>query len=248
MRMMDSTTAVVSTRPRRRKRAIQEQRFTSYLSFGLNTTVCIGIFILFYIVTLVVLSPLLHQEAPTSASLKRGQVLKPALQKAVEKVKHNMPHHLGSPGQMMAEGMAGVIQHKLLEGFRHEKGVTDAQLMQRAAEELGNLRKQKQAQAAAAVVAADTTSKSVVAGSAGKRTGFIVLGMHRSGTSMLAGLMKMGLGYETGKPLIGGAFDNEKGFFELIAAVYQNDEVRTQSIVFVPRRRLTCVCHSRINN
>ena len=33
--------------------------------------------------------------------------------------------------------------------------------------------------------------------------GFIVLGMHRSGTSMLSGLLVKGFGYETGGPLIG---------------------------------------------
>lgn len=54
-------------------------------------------------------------------------------------------------------------------------------------------------------------------------TGFIVLGMHRSGTSMLSGLLVEGFGYHTGGPLIQPAFDNEKGFFELIPAVLQND-------------------------
>jgi hypothetical protein len=54
--------------------------------------------------------------------------------------------------------------------------------------------------------------------------GFVVLGMHRSGTSMLSGLLVEGFGYEAGEPLIGAAFDNEKGFFELIPAVLQNDE------------------------
>ena len=55
-------------------------------------------------------------------------------------------------------------------------------------------------------------------------TGFIVLGMHRSGTSMLSGLLVEGFGYETGKPVLGAAFDNEKGYFELMPAVLQNDE------------------------
>ena len=43
-----------------------------------------------------------------------------------------------------------------------------------------------------------------------KRPGFIVLGMHRSGTSMLSGLLVEGFGYETGGPLIMPNFDNEK--------------------------------------
>lgn len=55
------------------------------------------------------------------------------------------------------------------------------------------------------------------------RPGFVVLGMHRSGTSMLSGLMVMGLGYKVGSPLIGGAKDNPKGFFELLPAVLQSD-------------------------
>ena len=54
------------------------------------------------------------------------------------------------------------------------------------------------------------------------RPGVIVLGMHRSGTSVLGGLInKMGL--KTGGPLIPAAEDNEKGFFERIDVVLQND-------------------------
>lgn len=47
-------------------------------------------------------------------------------------------------------------------------------------------------------------------GNENKRPGFIVLGMHRSGTSMLSGLLVEGFGYETGGPLIMPNFDNEK--------------------------------------
>lgn len=57
-----------------------------------------------------------------------------------------------------------------------------------------------------------------------KTPGFIVLGMHRSGTSMLSGLLVKGFGYEPGGPLIGASFDNEKGFYERIDVVVQNDE------------------------
>lgn len=54
------------------------------------------------------------------------------------------------------------------------------------------------------------------------RPGVIVLGMHRSGTSIIGGLMnKMGL--NTGGPLIRPAEDNEKGFFERLDVVMQND-------------------------
>jgi hypothetical protein len=54
--------------------------------------------------------------------------------------------------------------------------------------------------------------------------GVIILGMHRSGTSVLGGLInKMGL--KTGGPLIQAAEDNAKGFFERIDVVLQNDNV-----------------------
>lgn len=53
-------------------------------------------------------------------------------------------------------------------------------------------------------------------GNENKRPGFIVLGMHRSGTSMLSGLLVEGFGYETGGPLIMPSFDNEKVRFTFI--------------------------------
>lgn len=55
------------------------------------------------------------------------------------------------------------------------------------------------------------------------RNGVVVLGMHRSGTSMLSGLLVEGCGYHVGKPLIQAAPANPKGFFELLPVVLQND-------------------------
>lgn len=52
--------------------------------------------------------------------------------------------------------------------------------------------------------------------------GIIILGMHRSGTSILGGLLNK-MGAKTGSPLIEPANDNEKGFFERIDVVLQND-------------------------
>lgn len=54
-------------------------------------------------------------------------------------------------------------------------------------------------------------------------TGFFILGMHRSGTSMLSGLLIEGFGYHTGEPLLPPHSTNEKGFYELIPFVNQND-------------------------
>jgi hypothetical protein len=62
------------------------------------------------------------------------------------------------------------------------------------------------------------------------RPGVIILGMHRSGTSVLGGLVnKMGL--KTGEPLIAPAEDNLKGFFERNDVVLLNDNImRIQNI------------------
>jgi hypothetical protein len=62
------------------------------------------------------------------------------------------------------------------------------------------------------------------------RHGVIILGMHRSGTSLVGGLVnKMGL--KTGGPLIQAAEDNAKGFFERIDVVLQNDYImHTQNV------------------
>ena len=53
------------------------------------------------------------------------------------------------------------------------------------------------------------------------RDGVIILGMHRSGTSMLAGLL-VRMGLQTGGPLLPPAKDNKRGFFERYDLVSQN--------------------------
>ena len=60
--------------------------------------------------------------------------------------------------------------------------------------------------------------------------GVIILGMHRSGTSLLGGLMNA-MGLNVGSPLIPAGSDNSKGFFERIDVVLQNDYImRKQNI------------------
>merc|ERR1712174_52628 len=57
-----------------------------------------------------------------------------------------------------------------------------------------------------------------------KRPGIIMLGMHRSGTSMFTGILSQ-LGYDIGRPLLPPVKnDNPKGYFELQDVVYQNEE------------------------
>ena len=53
--------------------------------------------------------------------------------------------------------------------------------------------------------------------------GFMVLGIYRSGTSMLAGLLVKGFNYKVGEPLVKPNYDNVKEFFELLPDVLHND-------------------------
>jgi hypothetical protein len=61
--------------------------------------------------------------------------------------------------------------------------------------------------------------------------GVVILGMHRSGTSVLAGIMNL-TGYSLGSGKLVGARDsNSKGYFESSAVARQNDEwIREQGI------------------
>jgi len=192
------------------------------------------VFLVVYAATLLVLSPLLNQKAPLESEIKRGDVLRPVLHRAVERVR-KMPH-VGSPGQVLGEGIAGAVKKKF-ESFRHHKGVTDAELLDKAIEESKKLRRQRHDLESRLGGGGKLSGGDIGRNKGGgappaKRIGFIVLGMHRSGTSMLSGLLATGMGYQTGGPLIGGAFDNAKGFFERIDVVYQNDEFMNKQQVW----------------
>ena len=190
-----------------------------------------------YALVLLCLSPLLstsisngsNSSSGSNYPSKRGEALRPVL----DKVKSI---HLDSivPGQMLAEGIARDVKRRVAN-FRKKEGFSDASLIDKAIAEIHQLRQQRSD--LAVVVAkpadageyeeadADTADLSPAKTGTGEPSGFVVLGMHRSGTSMLAGLLVTGLGYKTGGPLIGSAFDNEKGFFELLSVVLQNDEL-----------------------
>lgn len=220
-------------RGRRTRRLGHNQTFASYFPFGLLPTLCLVIFWIFYFLVLVCLAPLLYQEAPNKTHIKGGQVLRPVLQHAVENIKH-IPH---AAGEIIAEDL--VKAKKKLARFRKKEDLSDAKLIQLAAREIEAVRRDRDERRKldAGVDDGDDSEGSSVAvhGKAdpNKRLGVVVLGMHRSGTSMLSGLMVTGFGYNVGGPLIGSAFDNEKGFFERIDVVLQNDEfMRLQRIAW----------------
>jgi len=193
---------------RRRHKPLQEQKFSNYISFGFSTTVCMGIFLAIYIIVLICASPLLQQQAPTEVHLKRGTVLKPM----VENIKNRLHGGGHAAPEVTAEQKAEV------NNLRKKQSDNDLKLIEKAQQELNEKKLRRDEQAAKEQAVVDLPAKQT------DRKGFVVLGMHRSGTSMLGGLLVNGLGYNPGSPLIGGAFDNEKGFFELVPVVLQNDE------------------------
>jgi hypothetical protein len=214
-------------RPRRKLRRPQhDQSFSSYLAFGLKTTVFLGIFLGVYALVLLCLSPLLYTSSTSNGTgsssssssgsgsshpTRRGEALRPAFDPLLEKVKniHLNPHIV--PGQMLAEGIARDVKRRVAN-FRKKEGFSDASLIDKASAEIHQLRQQR---SDSKIVPADEktdTDLAPVKTSSGEPTGFVVLGMHRSGTSMLAGLLVTGLGYKTGGPLIGGAFDVSRSY------------------------------------
>ena len=201
-----------------------DQRFSSYLSFGFHGSVCLGVFFILYCVLLMGLSPLLHQAPPLREPTHRGEVLQPVVHSAVEKW-----HHLQHRPADLAENVVALAKSNI-QRFRKEQGVTDASLLRKAADEIESIRNRRhEAEKQALQVLSDVMP---VQPGPNQRSGFMVLGMHRSGTSMLSGLLVIGMGYKTGSPLIGGAFDNPKGFFELIPAVLQNDEFMANQRIY----------------
>lgn len=112
--------------------------------------------------------------------------------------------------------------------FRKQQKENDRAILRKTAETFEKLRQARDQNAPKL----QTIEKPVGSEPVGKKKGFIVLGMHRSGTSMLSGLLVNGMGYNVGAPLIGAAADNEKGFFELLDAVLQNDEFMNKQRVW----------------
>lgn len=213
----------VHPRSRRSKRPTADQRFSAYLSFGFYGSVCLGVFLVVYCVLLLGLSPLLHQAPPLREPTHRGEVLQPVVHSAVEKW-----HHLQHRPADLAENVVAMAKANI-QRFRKEQGVTDASLLRKAADEIEIIRNRRHE---AEKKTLEGLSDVVPVPGPHQRSGFIVLGMHRSGTSLLSGLLVIGMGYKTGSPLIGGAFDNPKGFFELIPAVLQNDEFMAKQRIY----------------
>lgn len=193
---------------RKRRKPMQDQRFSNYLTFGFEFTVCLGVFALTYAVVLVALWPLLSAKGPEHVPKRRpiDFLKKPHIPPSLKDI------HL--PGKEKISDMALSMKKKL------QKINTEEELFEQAKLEFEILKKEKESKRKKLLRKAGD-KKTLPEG---QRSGFMVLGMHRSGTSMLSGLLHTSCGYTVGGPLIGSAADNEKGFFERIDIVLQNDE------------------------
>jgi len=205
---MDPSSAKKGKRKRGRRGRLH-QKFTSYISFGIYSTLCSGFFCLAYFLLLVGLMPLLQSGDDSAANVvptENGHLRALKVNDYEKEVMGNMANTL----------------RKRVDSFKNFHGITDKKLIDSALSDFKRVRDKDPAKkklGAQNAVVADPNPPAP-----GRRAGYIVLGMHRSGTSMLSGLLVQGSGYNVGGPLIGAHFDNQKGFFERIDAVLQNDE------------------------
>jgi hypothetical protein len=234
-----------------RRKPLLEQRFSSYLSFGFQGTLCIGVFLACYALVLVAIWPLMglrpsnYSNSSGDGGATDGSIGVPHahpenFHQVVESMhvpKAVKEAHLPPRLNEMASEMK-----KQFNQLRKGRGVTDSALLDQTKVDFERLRIKKERDRAAAagtpgrvVPSSGKILETPVSPKQGKMaaaqqqvgedpTGFIVLGMHRSGTSMLSGLLVTSCEYKVGGPLIGASFDNEKGFYERIDIVLQNDE------------------------
>ncbi|KAI2510202.1 sulfotransferase family [Fragilaria crotonensis] len=202
-----------STRKRRyrNKRSLAPQSIKSYLGFGSQSTACMGCFLTLYALIMVCILPMLQIQPATVPLGPLEGVNFPLPQESKERLKE----------------VATKVRAKL-RNLRQGIGVSDEALLIEAAAEFSLLKAKKRDAAPLSSIIELRTKETRIDP---ETPGVIVLGMHRSGTSMLSGLLVNGIGYKVGGPLIVAAFDNAKGFFERIDVVLQNDEfLQSQNI------------------
>lgn len=203
----------------RKKNSLMHQTFSSYISFGYQPTACLGCFLTLYALVLVCIFPMLQT---TPAETPQGPL--------------EGAHLPGVKNEKLVEAASKLRSSasKLRSQFRKWRegsGVTDRSLLQEAAADFAVVRGKRHS----GTTFLKTPKKKDIAV---ETPGLIMLGMHRSGTSMLSGLLVNGNGYTVGGPLIGANFDNEKGFFERLDVVLQNDEfMKSQDIWWGSRVR-----------
>jgi hypothetical protein len=204
---MEASKSRKDSRRKKLRKPLQEQKFSNYLVFGFGASMCLASFLLCYALVLLCLWPLLKAQ-PENIPHETPQEYMHNLHVPVSLKEAHVP------GQEKLGRMAGAMKERVNQ-LRQGRGVTDAQLLEQAKNEFAIKIKERQEREHKAV---EHTNAIVGQAPENQRSGFMVLGMHRSGTSMLSGLLVSGCGYNVGKSLelIGASFDNEKGFFERV--------------------------------
>mmetsp|Transcript_3999 Transcript_3999/g.6263 ORF Transcript_3999/g.6263 Transcript_3999/m.6263 type:complete len:463 (+) Transcript_3999:513-1901(+) len=198
----------------RKKNSLMHQSFSSYIAFGYQSTACMCCFFTLYILLLVCIFPMLQT---TPAEIPQG----PLEGAHLPRVKNERLVKAASNLRSSASNLRSQFRK-----WREGNSVTDKSLLQETATEFEELKKKRYSKNASSFTKSKNSNNQGI-----ETSGVIMLGMHRSGTSMLSGLLVQGIGYNVGGPLIGAAFDNEKGFFERVDVVLQNDEfMKSQNI------------------
>eukprot|EP00566_Odontella_aurita_P013666 CAMPEP_0113565824 /NCGR_PEP_ID=MMETSP0015_2-20120614/22390_1 /TAXON_ID=2838 /ORGANISM="Odontella" /LENGTH=455 /DNA_ID=CAMNT_0000468061 /DNA_START=101 /DNA_END=1468 /DNA_ORIENTATION=+ /assembly_acc=CAM_ASM_000160 len=211
---------------RRRRAAARD--FASYLSFGVYSTTFLAFFLGCYLLVLLCILPMLEvtREGPPERGVRFS-----GFEGAHLPRKEDVVHVARA-----AKDKWGKMKGK----FQHEDLLAAASAEFKAAESKKKVERGRSKGTKGliqdSVKAGGGSVRGAPKGAHKQRSGFVVLGMHRSGTSMLSGLLVTGMDYNVGGPLIGAAFDNEKGFFERIDVVLQNDEfMKSQGIWWADR-------------
>lgn len=188
-----------------------------YIIFGAKSTLCLAIFVIIYAIFMLCLQPTLKDE-------EKVEKFKKVKEKIIRKKEAFV-------GNVKSEGKAWKEEIKMVRG--KNRGGIESELLDKAWEKFKKNKRGSRGDVNAGVEAVDSpkeekydidnAANDVEEKQKETSDGFMVLGMHRSGTSMLSGLLVEGFGYTVGGPLIPPGFDNEKGFFELLPAVLQND-------------------------
>jgi hypothetical protein len=194
------------SRLRKRKGATSKKR--PALLFGAKSTICLLMFALIYGTFLICFQPmLLDQKNDGGVSLRDSlkKVHKPHVREGIKHAKERLMEK--------ERDFVDKIKHRHDHDHDHQPPPPPPPHQNKITNSFSNEVK-RDSQSLIDGIAVDDSKDT---------GGFMLLGMHRSGTSMLAGLLVEGFGYNPGEPLIQPAYDNEKGFYELIPAVLQND-------------------------
>lgn len=233
--------------PKRLRQRKGTRRQLPLLSFGPKSTFCLFLFAVFYGTSLLILQPMLHEE--NAQSLNESLKHIPRVREGMKKMQYAKDRIMSKEKEIMerlrkrhsqfdqgvednnikkiieppAKGHIPVEHNtkrypddddfKDLEHQRIHTGQKPDEDVEWKNAFHNNIIKQP-----------NNSYEKITVDNTKETGGFMVLGMHRSGTSMLGGLLVEGFGYHPGKPLIQPAYDNEKGFYELIPVVLQNDE------------------------